>query len=85
VVFTPILEGFFTQYGDIPLDLWSKEVDEAIASGVLPPIMEQEDDPDIALKQHASMGNEEAARELRRRDAEKAKQAKETLLNGECC
>ena len=27
VVFTPILEGFFTQYGDIPLDLFDTAAD----------------------------------------------------------
>ena len=32
-VFTPILEGFFTQYGDIPLDLFCAEVNYCHSRG----------------------------------------------------
>ena len=59
VVFTPILEGFFTQYGDIPLDLFSpldaaaRQERRKAASAY---------DPNLAIKQHAALGNLEAGK-----------------------
>ena len=55
VVFTPILEGFFTQYGDVPLDLFDLEADaraptaEEAAAEVAARTLAG--DPDIATKQ----------------------------------
>jgi len=68
VVFTPILEGFFTQYGDIPLDLFDKEAD-AQAPTVEEAAREAAErtrqvDPDIATKQHAALGNPMAAKAM---------------------
>jgi len=68
VVFTPILEGFFTQYGDIPLDLFDKEADalaptpEEVATEVA--ARSVPGDPDIATKQQAALGNPMAAKTL---------------------
>ena len=68
VVFTPILEGFFTQYGDVPLDLFDIEADaraptaeEAAAEAAT---QRPRSDPDIATKQHAALGNPMAAKAL---------------------
>jgi len=68
VVFTPILEGFFTQYGDVPLDLFDIEADaraptaeEAAAEAATP---RPRSDPDIATQQHAALGNPMAAKAL---------------------
>ena len=71
VVFTPILEGFFTQYGDIPLDLFDKEVDalaptaeEAARDAANSAERSRQADPDIATKQHAALGNPMAAKAM---------------------
>lgn len=69
VVFTPILEGFFTQYGDIPLDLFAPddEVEARAAAG----FVSAASDPDVVLRQHAAIGNKEAIKELARLEAER--------------
>eukprot|EP00960_Hanusia_phi_P057049 763438-Hanusia_phi.AAC.1 len=55
-VFTPILEGFFTQYGEIPLDLFDVAMDEKLQEGY-----EKVDasvrSEDVAARQHAELGN----------------------------
>ena len=73
VVFTPILEGFFTQYGDVPLDLFDIEADaraptaeEAAAEAAT---RRPRSDPDIATKQHAALGNPMAAKALADKNA----------------
>lgn len=80
-VFTPILEGFFTQYGDVPLDLFCPEADMLLAQGMPPSVHVR--DPDIVLKQHAELGNVEAMKELRRKDEERAKAIREE--KGDSC
>ena len=79
VVYTPILEGFFTQYGDIPLNLFDLEADalapsaeEAAASAA---VRTQPADADIVTKQHAALGNPMAAKAL----ADKQSAAADTL------
>ena len=68
VVFTPILEGFFTQYGDIPLDLFDATADahapsdEEAAREAAERTLQS--DPDIMTRQHAALGNPMAARAL---------------------
>jgi hypothetical protein len=61
VVFTPILEGFFTQYGDVPLDLFSP-LDAASRQSQLKAAIPQ--NQNLATMQHASLGNPEAAKLL---------------------
>mmetsp|Transcript_13070 Transcript_13070/g.26966 ORF Transcript_13070/g.26966 Transcript_13070/m.26966 type:complete len:330 (-) Transcript_13070:858-1847(-) len=75
VVFTPILEGFFTQYGDLPLNLFDESMDgvepEEGARGLEP-------DEDLAMRQHAALGNPMAAMQLqKRRDAEQKRRDEE--------
>jgi hypothetical protein len=83
VVFTPILDGFFTQYGDIPLDLFGPDSEADVAAEdeprdrmeeMLAASTERESDPDIALRQHASMGNLQAVQELQRRQEERRRE-----------
>ncbi len=84
VVFTPILEGFFTQYGDIPLDLFGPDSEADLAKEDEPrkdrllEMMGDEEgwnsDPELALKQHASLGNMQAMQELQRLREERKKQ-----------
>ena len=62
VVFTPILEGFFTQYGDVPLDLYSPL--DAAARLARQKAAAAARDPNLAALQHAALGNAEAAKSL---------------------
>jgi len=55
VVYTPILDGFFTQYGDVPLNLFDLEADALAPSAdeVATEVAARRvpGDPDIATKQ----------------------------------
>ncbi len=64
VVFTPILEGFFTQYGDIPLDLFSPD-DAETRRGKYTAAPRRS--ADLAAEQQAAIGNAEAAKILLQR------------------
>jgi hypothetical protein len=64
VVFTPILEGFFTQYGDIPLDLFSTEDAETRR---LKYTITPRRTANLAAEQQAAIGNAEAAKILLQR------------------
>jgi len=55
-VFTPILEGFFTQYGEIPLNLFDVALDEKIPEGY-ESVDESVRSKDVAARQHAALGN----------------------------
>ena len=88
VVFTPILDGFFTQYGDIPLDLFDDAMDasaptadQAAAEVVT---RNQEADPDIATKQHAALGNPMAAKALADKEgaAPGGRQGADSIVDG---
>ena len=61
VVFTPILDGFFTQYGDVPLDLFSQDDFETRQrKNQLREEKIRARDPLLAARQHATLGNPEA-------------------------
>jgi hypothetical protein len=64
VVFTPILEGFFTQYGDIPLDLFSPE-DAETRRGKYTTSPRRS--TELVAEQQAAIGNVEAAKILLQR------------------
>mmetsp|Transcript_57215 Transcript_57215/g.135936 ORF Transcript_57215/g.135936 Transcript_57215/m.135936 type:complete len:371 (+) Transcript_57215:8-1120(+) len=83
VVFTPILEGFFTQYGDLPLDLFD------FANDATPRGAEAASNTDsgksreasVAARQHAMLGNPQAAEQVMRADAADTDRAS---VGGDC-